>query len=64
MRERKDFDCVEMKNAIQARLRDEREDMTDAEIRAEIREKLASSNHPVAAKWRQIIQTRQVSANH
>jgi hypothetical protein len=47
----KTFDCVQMKNAIQARHLQERRGLTDAEVRRRIAERLASSDDPVAQKW-------------
>ena len=54
MTARKRFDCVEMKNAIQARLQEEREGLTDEEVRQQIAEFLATSDNPLARKWRRI----------
>ena len=54
MKAKKTFDCVEMKNAIQARLRKEREGLTDEEVRQRIAEFLATSDDVVARKWRRI----------
>ena len=54
MKPKKTFDCVEMKNAIQARLRKQREGLTDEEVRRQIAEFLATSDDLVARKWRRI----------
>ena len=54
MKPKKTFDCVEMKNAIQARLRKQREGLTDEEVRRQIAEFLATSDDIVARKWRRI----------
>ena len=56
MRATKTFDCVEMKDEIQAKLRREREGMTDEEIRDHIRRKLESSSSPVARLWRKVVE--------
>jgi len=50
----KTFDCVAMKNEIQARLRAEREGMSDEEVRELVRRRLETSDSPVAQLWRQI----------
>jgi hypothetical protein len=47
----KDFDCVEMKNAIQAQLRKENEGLTDEEI-ARRREWLEKTDVTLAKWWR------------
>ena len=54
MTARKRLDCVEMKNAIQARLLEQREGLTDEEIQQQIAEFLATSDDPLARKWRRI----------
>ncbi len=58
---KKKFDCVEMKNTIQAKLAQEYAGLTDAEVRARIEEKLATSDDPVARKWRSLGQREQPS---
>ena len=50
----KSFDCVEMKNRIQAELQEEWKGLSDDEIRAEIANTLSRSSSPVAELWRQI----------
>ena len=54
MKKTKTFDCVEMKNKIQARLAEEYRGLTDEERRRKIAHELASSDDPVARKWRAI----------
>ena len=54
MAKKKSFDCVDMKDAIQARQREEYAGLTDEEVRARIELKLATSDDPVARKWREI----------
>jgi len=54
MKAKKTFDCVAMKDAIQAKLRKERQGMTDEEIREHIRRKLETSDDPVARLWRKL----------
>ena len=54
MKKQQAFDCVEMKNAIQRQLREERSGMTDKQQREALREKLDTSQSPVAVWWRKI----------
>jgi hypothetical protein len=58
MPEPKSFDCVEMKNAIQARLREKYAGLTDVEIESRRRHWLETSDHPLARWWRAIDATR------
>ncbi len=48
------FDCVEMKNRIQAEISMENEGLTDAEIAERRRVLLETSEDPVARKWRKL----------
>ena len=70
MKRNKSFDCVEMKNAIQAQLGEEYEGLTPEQVRKRRQERLASSDSPVARKWRRLAHTtpqtqeRPVSAAH
>ena len=50
----KSFDCVEMKNAIQAKRLAEWQALSDEEVRESIRRRLATSDDPVARWWRKI----------
>lgn len=50
----KDFDCVEMKNAIQARLVSRRRHMNANAFAADIEKTLSRSPAPIAGFWRQI----------
>ena len=52
MKKTKTFDCVEMKNKIQAQLAAEYRGLTDEERRRRIADELATSDNPVARKWR------------
>ena len=54
MKKAKHFDCVKMKNDIQARMLRKYRGMTDAEIQADMEHDLATSNSPVAQFWRRI----------
>jgi len=54
MGKKKTFDCVKMKDQIQARLRKERAGMTDEQAGADIRRKLATSDSPAARLWRKV----------
>ena len=56
---KKAFDCVEMKNAIQAKLRKEYEGLTPEEVNEKRREKLATSDDVVARKWRRLAQAEE-----
>ena len=65
MKRSKTFDAVEMKNAIQATHRRERASMSDEQVRQLITERLGSSDHPLARKWRRVPadQSRPSAAN-
>jgi len=54
----KTFDCVEMKNTIQARLQKEYEGLTPEEVRQRRRAKVEASDDPLARKWRRLIQSQ------
>ncbi|MCX5739919.1 MAG: hypothetical protein NTZ61_15750 [Proteobacteria bacterium] len=54
MKKLKEFDCVRMKDEIQARLMREYKGMTDKQIRERIRQKLATSQTPIAKLWRKL----------
>ncbi len=54
MKAKKHFDCVEMKDQIQQKLREERKGMSDKEIEVRIEQKLKTSQSPIAAFWRRI----------
>lgn len=54
MKKQKAFDCVEMKDAIQRKLREERSGMTDEQQREALREQLDTSQSTVAVWWRKI----------
>jgi hypothetical protein len=50
----KTFDCVEMKNAIQAQQRREWKGLSDEEMRRRIQKRLQTSDDPLARKWRRL----------
>ena len=54
MKKTRRFDCVQMKNDIQARMLRKYRGMTDAEIQADMEHDLATSNSIVAQFWRRI----------
>lgn len=54
MKKNKTFDCVEMKNAIQAKLHEEYAGLTPQQVRDKRREKLAASANIIARKWRSV----------
>jgi hypothetical protein len=54
MKKNKDFDCVEMKNELQARLAKKYEGLSDEEIARRRKEWLEKSDDPLAKWWRSI----------
>jgi hypothetical protein len=54
MKKAKAFDCVRLKDEIQARLMREWRGLTDEEIRERIRRRLAQSQSPIAKLWRAV----------
>jgi hypothetical protein len=54
MKTAKAFDCVALKNAIQAQILKEREGISDADVRGLVQRKLETSNTPVGRLWRTI----------
>ena len=50
----KNFDCIEMKNAIQARIIARRKGMKPSEILADIEQTLIRSQEPIAGLWRRL----------
>jgi len=48
------FDCVEMKNAIQARLLSRRRGMSQAEFVSDVELSLLKSKDPIGEYWRRI----------
>lgn len=54
MKSKKPFDCVKLKNDIQASLYHERKGMTQAEVHTAIEEKLETAQTPLAAMWRRL----------
>lgn len=70
MKKSRAFDCVEMKDAAQARLREEYQGLTPDQVRKKREESLATSDSPVARKCRRLAEQRQraegnaVSAGH
>jgi len=59
MKTPKKFDCVRMKDQIQAQLREQWQGLTEEEIRAKVREHLATSDGEVAKWWRSVQTTRE-----
>jgi hypothetical protein len=55
MKKAKEFDCVRVKDEIQARLTRQWRGLTDEEIRERIRRKLATSRSPIAKLWRKLV---------
>ena len=54
MKTTKKFDCVEMKNAIQARLVARRKGMRPSEFMADVESSLSHSKEPIGDFWRKI----------
>jgi hypothetical protein len=54
MKTAKTFDCVQMKDEIQAGLRAEWQGLTEEEIRDKVQKHLATSDSDVAKWWRSI----------
>jgi len=54
MKKPREFDCVRMKDEIQARLTRQWRGLTDEEIRERIRRNLATSQTPIAKLWRKL----------
>jgi len=54
MRDSKAFDCVRMKNEIQAKLARERRGLSDEEVLDLINHDLETSDSPLAQLWRRI----------
>jgi hypothetical protein len=50
----KKFDCVLVKDQIQGRLRKRWQGLTEEQVRAEVREHLATSRGEIAKWWRAI----------
>lgn len=50
----KEFDCIKMKDKIQAQFAESFPGRSDAEVRRQIQKKLAASDSPVARLWRRI----------
>lgn len=61
MKREKTFDCVRMKDEIQASLRRERRGMSPVAVRRSIERKLATSDSPTAKLWRRLSREQKVS---
>lgn len=59
MKKNKAFDCVAMKDAAQARLREEYQGLTPEQVWKRREERLTTSDSPVARKCRRLAQERQ-----
>lgn len=53
---KKTFDCVQMKDRIQQRLRNQEAGQTPGQIRAEIQDTLSRSHSPIGELWRSLLQ--------
>lgn len=54
MKRAKKFDCVSIKDEIQAKLTREYDGLSDEEIRRRTQQKLAASDSPIAKLWRSL----------
>jgi hypothetical protein len=61
MKKSKRFDCVRLKNEIQAQLLREQRGLTESEIQARTEQELATSDSPAARFWRGLTATHPVS---
>ncbi len=61
MMKEKEFDCVDMKNSVQAKLRSDLDGLSDEEARALITRELNTSDDIVARKWRRLRDLRSVT---
>jgi len=59
MKKHKSFDCLEMKNSIQAQLREEHVGLSVEEIENRRRIWLESSEDPIAKWWRSVSKQKQ-----
>ena len=50
----KDFDCVKMKDEIQRKLRERWKNLSEGEIREQMRRDLETSQSPIAQWWRRV----------
>ena len=62
MKIKKTFDCVKMKNDIQAALYLERKDMSQEEVRRTIEQNLITSRMPAAVLWRRLSKAKTLRA--
>ena len=63
MRKEKEYDCVDMKNAAQAKLRSDLDGLSDEEARVLITRELNTSDGIVARKWRRMRERCSVRAD-
>jgi len=52
------FDCVEMKDRVQAKVAEELAGLTDDQVRRRLADELAAGNDAVARKWRELTAAR------
>ncbi len=64
MKTEKDFDCLKLKDEIQAKLRKEWQGLTDEQIRERIRHDLDTSEEPLAVWWRDVTSRRAAASAH
>jgi hypothetical protein len=56
MRKDKAFDCVSLKDDIQARLLSEWRGLSPAEVRQRVEKEPTDSDDPIARKWRRLVE--------
>ena len=54
MNKAKQFDCIEMKNGIQRKLREKHKGMAEVEIHRQFVREMETSDSPVARWWRKV----------
>ena len=64
MNEEEPFDCVDMKDRIQAELLREYEGMSSEEERRKRLDKLATSDSPAARMWQSARERRETATRH
>jgi len=62
MKNPKSFDCVELKNAIQAKLHNQYTGLDPEQVRKKRQEKLNTADNIVARKWRRLEQSRELAS--
>ena len=61
---KKGFDCVAMKNDVQARVQEDYAGLSDEQERARMAQELSTSDDVVARKWRRLRERQQAAAEY